>query len=67
MQRVKSTMTGFELEVWLQKNKWTVQQAADRLGISSRTLYYYLSDQLPIPATVANLISALALAREDSL
>lgn len=43
---------------------YSIEKWADRLGLSIRTIYYYESGEVPIPRTVALLISSIKLEEE---
>lgn len=43
---------------------YSIEQWADRLGLSIRTIYYYESGEVPIPRTVELLISSIRLDEE---
>ena len=43
---------------------YSIEQWADRLGLSIRTIYYYESGEVPIPRTVSLLISSIKLEEE---
>ncbi|MEA3057573.1 MAG: hypothetical protein QOF34_388 [Sphingomonadales bacterium] len=46
------TMSMESFRQWMQRNTLTLDAAADALGLSRRTIAYYLSGEQPIPRTV---------------
>ena len=46
------TMPADAFREWMQRNKLTLDSAAEALGLSRRTIAYYLSGEQPIPRTV---------------
>lgn len=46
------TMPAADFRAWLQRHDFTLDRAADALGLSRRTIAYYLSGELPVPKTV---------------
>jgi hypothetical protein len=46
------TMPADKFREWMRRNKLTLDAAADALGLSRRTIAYYLSGEQPIPRTV---------------
>jgi hypothetical protein len=53
------TMSADRFREWMQKNKLTLDSAADALGLSRRTVAYYLSGEQPVPKTVMLATKAL--------
>jgi hypothetical protein len=45
---------------WMQRNSLTLDTAADALGLSRRTIAYYLSGEQPVPKTVMLATEAIA-------
>lgn len=46
------TMSAERFRDWMKRNKFTLDGAADALGLSRRTIAYYLSEEQIIPKTV---------------
>lgn len=46
------TMSPEKFREWMQRNKLTLDGSAEALGLSRRTIAYYLSGEQPIPRTV---------------
>jgi hypothetical protein len=46
------TMSAERFREWMQRNKFTLDNAAEALGLSRRTIAYYLSGEQVIPRTV---------------
>jgi hypothetical protein len=46
------TMSAEKFREWMQRNRLTLERAADALGLSRRTIAYYLSGEQPVPRTV---------------
>lgn len=46
------TMSADAFREWMQRNKLTLDGAAEALGLSRRSIAYYLSGEQPIPRTV---------------
>ena len=59
MKRTHSTMSAAELEAWRVRHGLTKEQAGEKLGVTARTIYYYLQGRSPIPETVALLCQAI--------
>lgn len=59
MQRATSRMTGTGLEAFLKRWNLTKAEAAQRLGMSDRTIYAHIQGTRKIPKQLALFISAL--------
>lgn len=46
------TMTAADFRAWVDRHGLTLDRAAEALGLSRRTIAYYLSDEQPVPKTV---------------
>jgi hypothetical protein len=55
----ESSMSPDDLDDWIQRHELTVEQAAETLGTTDRTIYAYLAGDRAIPQTVATLCEAL--------
>ncbi|HEX5258545.1 MAG TPA: DUF2442 domain-containing protein [Sphingomicrobium sp.] len=53
------TMSAKRFKEWMQRNKLTLDSAADALGLSRRTVAYYVSGEQPVPKTVMLATKAL--------
>lgn len=53
------TMSPDRFREWMQRNKLTLDSAADALGLSRRTVAYYVSGEQPVPKTVMLATKAL--------
>lgn len=53
------TMAPARFREWMERNKLTLDSAADALGLSRRTVAYYLSGEQPVPKTVMLATKAL--------
>ncbi len=53
------TMSAERFRDWMERNKLTLDTAADALGLSRRTMAYYLSGEQPVPKTVMLATKAL--------
>ena len=53
------TMSAERFRDWMQRNKLTLDAAADALGLSRRSVAYYLSGEQPVPKTVMLATKAL--------
>jgi transcriptional regulator with XRE-family HTH domain len=45
-------MTATAFRTWMDTHSLTLDRAADALGLSRRTIAYYLSGEQPVPKTV---------------
>jgi DNA-binding XRE family transcriptional regulator len=60
-----ATMTADAFRSWRQRKAYTLEQAAEALGISRRMVAYYDRGDKPIPRLVALAVQALELGRAD--
>lgn len=51
-EQAGDTMPAAEFRAWLDRHGLTLDRAADALGLSRRTIAYYLSGEQPVPKTV---------------
>jgi len=54
------TMSADSFREWMQRSQLTLDRAAEELGLSRRTIAYYLSGEQPIPRTVMLATEGLA-------
>lgn len=66
--RNSDTDIGFFLKTWLARNDLSIQDAADRLGVSARTFQYWRSDDAEAPKPIFEKMLRLACQKiEDDL
>jgi hypothetical protein len=51
-EQAGKTMPAADFRGWLDRHDLTLDRAADALGLSRRTIAYYLSGEQPVPKTV---------------
>jgi transcriptional regulator with XRE-family HTH domain len=59
MKRTHSSMSADELELWRKRHGLSKELAGEKLGVTGRTIYYYLQGRSPIPETVKLLAEAI--------
>jgi Protein of unknown function (DUF2442) len=51
-EQAGETMPSVDFRLWMDRHGLTLDRAADALGLSRRTIAYYLSGEQPVPKTV---------------
>ena len=51
-EQAGEAMPAAAFRVWMERNRLTLDGAAEALGLSRRTIAYYLSGEQPVPKTV---------------
>lgn len=51
-EQAGETMPAEAFRGWMKRNRLTLDRAAEELGLSRRTIAYYLSGEQPVPKTV---------------
>lgn len=51
-EQAGQTMPASGFRAWIEGHGFTLEKAADALGVSRRTIAYYLSGEQPVPKTV---------------
>ena len=51
-EQTGQTMPAIGFRTWIDGHGFTLEKAADALGVSRRTIAYYLSGEQPVPKTV---------------
>lgn len=51
-EQAGETMPAEDFRLWMDRHGLTLDRAADALGLSRRTIAYYLSGEQPVPKTV---------------
>ena len=51
-EQAGKTMARAAFRTWIERHKFTLDHAAEALGLSRRTIAYYLSGEQPVPKTV---------------
>ncbi len=51
-EQAGETMPAADFRAWMDRHGLTLDRAADALGLSRRTIAYYLSGEQPVPKTV---------------
>ncbi len=51
-EQAGKTMPPVAFRTWIERHKFTLDHAAEALGLSRRTIAYYLSGEQPVPKTV---------------
>lgn len=51
-EQAGEVMASFAFRAWMESHDFTLDRAAQALGVSRRTIAYYLSGEQPVPKTV---------------
>jgi hypothetical protein len=51
-EQAGDVMAASAFRVWIESHEFTLDRAAEALGVSRRTIAYYLSGEQPVPKTV---------------